>query len=137
MARTGVVQGPLWGARARDWAELQEPLAKPLFESVLDRFDLGEGVRVLDVGCGTGLFCSLARDEGGSVAGLDASEQSIAIAKERTPDGDFRVGDIEELPWEDGLFDVVTGFNAFQFAADPANARREAKRVASPEGGLL
>lgn len=137
MAGTGVVQGPLWGARAREWAESQEGTVKPLYESVLGRFDLGEGVRVLDVGCGTGMFCMLAADEGGSVAGLDASEQSIAIAKERTPAGDFRVGDIEELPWEDGSFDVVTGFNAFQFAADPVNALREAKRVVSPEGEVV
>ncbi len=135
MPGTAAVQGPLWGARAREWAELQEPLARPLFETVLGRFDLGEGVRVLDVGCGTGLFCMLAaKEEGGSVAGLDASEQSIAIARERTPAGDFRVGELEELPWADGSFDVVTGFNAFQFAASPANALREARRVVSLEG---
>ena len=138
MTGTAAVQGPLWGARAREWAELQEPLAKPLFDAVLARFDLGEGVRLLDVGCGTGLFCMLAaQEEGGSVAGLDASEASIAIAKERTPAGDFRAGELEELPWADGSFDVVTGFNAFQFAASPLNALREAKRVVSAEGEVV
>ena len=138
MTRTAQVQGPLWGARAREWAELQEPLSRPLFESVLARFDLGEGVRLLDVGCGTGLFCKLAAEqEGGSVAGLDAAEQSISIAKERTPTGDFRVGELEELPWEDGSFDVVTGFNAFQFAASPVSALREAERAVSPEGEVV
>ena len=34
------------------------------------------------------------------------------------PAGDFRVGLMEELPWEDGSFDVVAGFNAFQYAID-------------------
>jgi SAM-dependent methyltransferase len=138
MTGTAGVQGPLWGARARDWAEVQEPSVMPLFEAVLGRFDLGEGVRLLDVGCGTGLFCQLAAErEGGSVAGLDASEQSIAIAAERTPAGDFRVGDLEALPWGDGSFDVVTGFNSFQFAASPVNALREARRVVSPEGEVV
>jgi SAM-dependent methyltransferase len=135
---TAEVQGPLWGARAREWSELQEPVSKPLFESVLARFDLGEGVHVLDVGCGTGLFCELASErEGGSVAGIDASEASIAIAKERTPEGDFRVGEIEQLPWAEASFDVVTGFNSFQFAASPANALREALRVARPDGEIV
>ena len=48
--------------------------------------------------------------------------------------GDFRVGEIEDLPYPDGSFDVVTGFNCFQFAADPVKALREAKRVARPGG---
>jgi SAM-dependent methyltransferase len=41
---------------------------------------------------------------------------------------------MEELPWPDDTFDVVTGFNSFQFAADPVNALREAKRVTAPGG---
>jgi ubiquinone/menaquinone biosynthesis C-methylase UbiE len=41
---------------------------------------------------------------------------------------------MEALPWPAATFDVVTGFNAFQFAADPANALREAKRVAKVGG---
>jgi SAM-dependent methyltransferase len=38
------------------------------------------------------------------------------------------------LPWPDGTFDVVTGFNAFQFAADPIDALRRAGRVTRPGG---
>ena len=53
----------------------------------------------------------------------------IAIAAERTPEGDFRAGDLEALPWPDDSFDVVTGFSAFQFADDKIRAMREAKRV--------
>jgi SAM-dependent methyltransferase len=43
-----------------------------------------------------------------------------------------RVGEIEDLPWAETSFDVVTGFNAFQYAATPVNALREARRVAVP-----
>jgi ubiquinone/menaquinone biosynthesis C-methylase UbiE len=48
--------------------------------------------------------------------------------------GDFRVGDMETLPWPDDSFDVVTGFNTFFFAADLVGALREARRVARPGG---
>jgi hypothetical protein len=63
------------------------------------------------------------------VAGIDASEELIEIAAERAPEGDFRVGDIETLPWEDDSFDVVTGFSAFQFADDKVRALTEAARA--------
>jgi len=81
-----------------------------------------------------GLAVQLAGWRGATVAGLDAAEASVAIARERTPEGDFRAGEMEELVWADGCFDVVTGFNAFQYAADPVRALREARRVARPEG---
>jgi SAM-dependent methyltransferase len=41
---------------------------------------------------------------------------------------------MEDLPWPDNTFDVVTGFNAFQYAADVVNALRETRRVARPGG---
>ena len=66
---------------------------------------------------------------GASVAGIDASSELIAIAAERVPEGEFRTGDIEALPWADDSFDVVTGFSAFQFADDKVRALREARRV--------
>jgi SAM-dependent methyltransferase len=58
----------------------------------------------------------------------------IEIARRRVPGGDFRVGPMERLPWDDATFDLVTGFNAFQFAADPVAAIVEARRVARPGG---
>ncbi len=45
------------------------------------------------------------------------------------PEADVRVGPIERLPWHDESFDLVTGFNAFQFAADFVVALTEAERV--------
>jgi hypothetical protein len=71
----------------------------------------------------------MAADRGARVAGIDAAEKLIAIAAERQPSSDFRVGDLEALPWPDQSFDVVTGFNAFQFADDKIRALAEARRV--------
>lgn len=124
--------GPLFGAHARDWAETWEGprgWGTPVYEHVLDQAKIGSGTRVLDCGCGAGRFARMAADRGASVAGIDAAEQLIAIAAERTRNGDFRTGDLEALPWPDDLFDVVTGFSAFQFADDKIRALTEARRV--------
>jgi SAM-dependent methyltransferase len=124
--------GPLFGARANAWAETWEGSAgwgTPFYERVLDRARIGPGTRVLDCGCGAGRFARMAADRRASVTGLDASQELIAIAADRVPEGDFRAGDIEALPWEDDSFDVVTGFSAFQFADDKVRALTEAARV--------
>lgn len=105
-----------------------------MYERVFDELKVEAGTRLLDIGCATGLAARLAADRGALVAGLDAAETSLAIARERTPAGDFRLGEMEELPWADGAFDVVTGFNTFFFAADPVNALREARRVSRAGG---
>jgi SAM-dependent methyltransferase len=124
--------GPLFGAGAAAWAETWEGptgWGTPVYEHVLDRAEIGVGLRVLDCGCGAGRFARMAADRGASVAGIDASAEMVAIAAERVPEGEFRAGDIEGLPWADDSFDVVTGFSAFQFADDKARALREARRV--------
>jgi SAM-dependent methyltransferase len=87
---------------------------------------------VLDIGCGVGAFLRLVAQRGGLPHGLDASESLIAFARERLPHADLRAGEMEELPWEDDSFDLVTGFNSFFFANDMVAALREAGRVAKP-----
>ena len=124
--------GPLFGARAETWAETWESPAgwgTPVYEHVLERADIGSGSRVLDCGCGAGRFARMAADRGASAAGIDASAELVEIAAGRVPEGDFRAGDIEALPWENDSFDLVTGFSAFQFADDKVRALREARRV--------
>ena len=130
------VQGDLWGARARDWADFQEPRHLPLFEDAIGRTAIGGGTTVLDVGCGAGGFSRLAAAAGAEVAGLDAAAAFVEIARERVPGGRFDVGDIQFLPHADDSFDVVTGFNSFQYAADPIAALGEARRVAKPGGTI-
>jgi SAM-dependent methyltransferase len=126
---TATIQGKIWGTRARDWAEVQERVAIPLYEAVLRKTSIGKGRSILDIGCGAGIFGGMAASLGAQVSGIDASESLIAIACERVPDGDFRIGEMEGLPYADRTFDLVTGFSSFQFAASPANAIKEASRV--------
>ena len=121
--------GDPWGARARDWAEIEDENSRPLFEAVLDATDVRKGTKLLDVGCGSGLACAIAAGRGAEVSGLDASPGLLAIAHERVPEGDFRVGDMASLPFDDDSFDVVTFINTFFFALDRETALREAARV--------
>jgi SAM-dependent methyltransferase len=104
----------------------------PTYTAALERTGLEPGWRVLDVGCGAGAFLRLVADRGAEAHGIDASEALIAFAQERLPNADLRVGDMEELPWDDGSFDLVTGFNSFFFANDMVAALREARRVVKP-----
>src|ERR671937_518267 len=123
------VQGELWGARARDWAEVQEPAQGGLYGPVLDAAGVGEGTRLLDAGCGSGVAAAIAHERGARVSGIDAALPLVEIARERVPGAAFQEGELEELPYGDASFDVVTGFNSFQYAADPVRALREARRV--------
>ncbi len=129
---SATAQAALWGVRARDWGALMEAAVRPAYEAVLGRLGLGPGLRLLDVGCGAGMFCQMAARLGARVTGLDATQPLLDIAVERTPEGHFIQGEMEQLPFEDHAFDVVTGFNSFQYAADPVHALAEARRVARP-----
>lgn len=135
--RSSPVNGRLWGARARDWADLQEVQCIPVFETALQRAGVGPGTRYLDVGCGASVAGHMAAARGAHVSGIDASDAMIAVARQNTPGGDFQVGDLEALPFKDAAFDVVTGFNAFQYAANPAVALREAGRVTRAGGWIV
>ena len=135
--RTADVNGRLWGARASDWADIQEGTARPVYEAVLERTRVKAGTRYLDVGCGAGMAAQIAAARGAQVSGIDAAEALLEIARRRTPAGDFRRGDLEELPFNDRSFDVVTGFNSFQYAGNPAVALAEARRVTRPGGTIV
>jgi SAM-dependent methyltransferase len=104
--------------------------------AVADRTRIGAGTAVLDVGCGGGGFCKLAAARGAAVHGLDADADEVERARRRVPGGEFRVGLMEDLPWPDASFDVVTGFNAFQYALDVDFALAEARRVARPGASI-
>jgi SAM-dependent methyltransferase len=94
------------------------------------------GKRLLDAGCGAGLALSEAAARGAQVAGLDATAPLLEVAARRTPSADLRQGDIDALPFESSSFDVVTSFNAIQYAVDPAAAVAEIARVCR-SGGVV
>jgi SAM-dependent methyltransferase len=131
---TAEVQGALWGAAARDWADLNEPNCAVLYDAVFDAIGVDGSTELLDVGCGSGLALQTAAKRGAAVTGFDASAPLLEIAAERVPGADLRQGDLESLPYGDGTFTAVTSFNAVQYAADPVAALRELSRVTRAGG---
>ncbi|HEY7034589.1 MAG TPA: class I SAM-dependent methyltransferase [Thermomicrobiales bacterium] len=134
---SATVQGVLWSGDAQTWADLQEPTRRPLWTAMLDAAGVGPGTRLLDAGCGAGGASRLAADRGARIGGLDAAPAMIEIARERILTGDFRVGELQELPYADGSFDVVFACNAVQYATDPVAALREFGRVCSPDDRVV
>jgi SAM-dependent methyltransferase len=99
---------------------------------VFDAIGLAPGTTMLDAGCGSGYALTIAAARGAVITGIDASAPLIEIARERAPDADLRIGEIEDLPFDDNTFEAVTAFNAAQYAADPTRALRELRRVTVP-----
>src|SRR4249919_2020628 len=90
------------------------------------------GDRLLDVACGSGLAIELARLRGASCSGIDASARLVAVARDRNPECDIRVGDMHALPWGPASFEVVTSFRGIWGTTPDAVA--EIHRVLRPGG---
>jgi len=99
-----------WGRKAMDFAALGEPGNCREYVAVHHRLGVDAGDRLLDVACGSGLAIELARLRGASCSGIDASPRLVAVARDRNPACDIRVGDMHALPWDPASFDVVTSF---------------------------
>lgn len=134
---SSIMQGKLWGSAAKQWAELQEPQHRPLWDVMLANANVSEQTTLLDAGCGAGGTCRVAESLGAVITGLDASEALLAIAKKRMPDATFDLGELEELPYPDSSFDVVVASLSVQYAENPSKALKELLRVCKPTGCLV
>ena len=134
---SSTLQGKLWGLEAKDWAELTEPVHKPLWKRMLDAAAVSQRTRFLDAGCGGGGASVLAAERGAQVSGLDAAEPLIRIAQARIPDGDFRTGDMEALPYEDETFEAIIASQSLQYTTDRLVALGELRRVCASGGRVV
>jgi len=91
--------------------------------------------RILDVGCGTGANL-LMLSQYGDAEGVDVSEDALAFCRERGLDK-VRLGAAEELPYEDGTFDLVTALDVVEHLDDDLAGLREMRRVLRPGGRVL
>jgi SAM-dependent methyltransferase len=131
---SAAVQGRLWSSDPSSWAQLAEGRIGPLYDRVLERLGPLSEMRLLDAGCGAGLFAELAVEAGADVVGVDAARGLVDYARRMRPMAGYVVDDLEHLPFGDGDFDVVTAFNSLLYATDPRRALSEVARVTAPSG---
>jgi SAM-dependent methyltransferase len=115
-----------------DFASLSEPGNCREYITVHHQLRVDAGDRLLDVACGSGLAIELAGLRGASCSGIDASARLVAVAQDRSPAADIRVGDMHALPWAPASFDVVTSFRGIWGTTPDAVA--EIHRVLRPGG---
>ena len=122
----------------QDWPPLPEQELRPLHRAVLAALGPLDGQRLLDVGCGVGLFLCAAEQRGALVAGTDTAVERLEIARWALPDADLRVGGLvepgEALPFDNGTFDVVTTGASAHGGTDRAAVFTELVRVVRPGG---
>jgi len=123
-----------WGRKAADFATLSEPANCREYVAVHHRLGVEAGDRLLDVACGSGLAIELAGLRGAACAGIDASARLVAVARDRNPGCDIRIGDMHAMPWDEASFDVVTSFRGIWGTTPEAIA--EVRRVLQP-GGVM
>lgn len=108
--------------------------------AVLDLLGSVQGLRVLDAGCGSGLYAEQLVARGARVTGFDASRELLALAKARLGESvDLRVHDLDEpLDWlPDRSFDRIVLALVLHHLEDPVPALRELCRVLTSEGRLI
>ncbi|MDH4201284.1 MAG: class I SAM-dependent methyltransferase [Phycisphaerae bacterium] len=95
------------------------------------------GKTALELGCGSGQLASFFYKKGVSIIASDISETAIDHARKLYPDVMFQTHSAEELPYEDGSFDIVMSFDVLEHLPNVAQHLREVRRVLKPDGYYL
>ena len=91
--------------------------------------------RILDVGCGTGANLKMLASYG-KAEGLDISRQALEFCRQRGLES-VKLGAIEQLPYEDGSFELVTALDVIEHLDDDLMGLKEMRRVLRPDGRVL
>jgi SAM-dependent methyltransferase len=113
---------------------LKTPRSDYLFERqkklVLELVAPMPGERILDVGCGTGNHLQFFNEKRYSLTGIDSSADMLEIARQKYGGrAEFISGQVQDLPFSDDEFDIVTIINFLEIADNPQKVIREAIRV--------
>ena len=108
---------------------------RKIIRTELDRLPLPADARLLDAGCGSGRTLEELVDYG-EVYGIELDPEAAEVARSRGV-GQVERGRLEELPWEDATFDLITCLDVIEHTPDDRVTLRELRRVCKPGGWLL
>lgn len=108
---------------------------RQIIRAELDRLPLPVPATILDAGCGSGRMLQELEDYG-DVHGADVSAEAAAMARSRGH-GEIVHGPLEQLPWDDGRFDLITCLDVLEHLPDEQAALRELARVCRPGGWMV
>jgi SAM-dependent methyltransferase len=132
--RVGTVDGYRMWSATYDGHNTAFDYDEPVVKEIVDAVPAGVAV---DAACGTGRFSALLTARGHRVIGVDSSPDMLARARANVPGGDFRCGDLGELPVADASADLVTCGLALTHVPDLRPAFAEFARVLRPGGHLV
>ena len=125
---------------ARFYDAVVEPFNATLRRYVVKVARPRRGMKVLEVGCGTGTNLELFAEAGCEVAGIDLSPSMMELAEKKLGDqAVLRLGDASEMPFADGSFDLVVSFLTLHEMAPAVRmpVMKEIVRVAGSDGAAL
>lgn len=93
-----------------------------------------KGKKVLDLGCGSGIYAKILKRRGAIVSGVDISPKMIEIAKQYVKGVEFKVGSVYKLPYKPETFDVVLASLVVHYFPNLDKAFKEIKRVLKKNG---
>jgi SAM-dependent methyltransferase len=130
-----------WPDRYAAW--FRSPIGRLVYDVELallrDLLEIQPGARVLDAGCGSGLFSAPLLEYGAHLVGLDPSRPMLEAARAVLPETYFVpvAGDLRTLPFIDACFDVSVSITALEFIAEGQRAVDELFRVTRPGGQVV
>jgi SAM-dependent methyltransferase len=129
----------IWGAGGKNYDEISRGIADSIEHCVL-RLNPQPGERILDLSTGTGWASRVVARRGATVVGVDIAAELLDAARAKAEAEalsiDYRLGDAEDLPFEDGAFDAVVSTYGVMFARRPEAAAAELARVCRKGGRI-
>jgi ubiquinone/menaquinone biosynthesis C-methylase UbiE len=127
---------------SQKWRRQSAAMGSDMTQALVDTAQVGPGMRVLDVACGTGepaISLATLLENSGEVVGVDLSPAPLQIAAERAvqrglANARFQQADAHDLPFPDSNFDCITSRLGVMFFTDLPRALAEMHRVLKPAG---
>jgi len=106
-----------------------------IIRAELDKLTLPPNAQILDAGCGSGRTLEELQDYG-EVRGIELNPEAAELARSRGQ-GEVEVGRLEDLPWDDETFDLITCLDVIEHTPDDRATLTELRRVTKPRGWML